>query len=71
MRCSRSRHPVIRIPIPYNACTSGMFTSVFQFYPTVGYMNSGAGYPWYGMTVGDTSGIYDDFSTLTGAPSKA
>lgn len=29
-------------------------------------MNSGQRYPWYGITVGDDSSIYDDFRLLTG-----
>lgn len=37
-----------------------------QLFPTLGYMQSGEGYPWYGLTVGDNSDIYTDFRTLTG-----
>lgn len=37
-----------------------------QLFPTVGFMDSGEGYPWYGYTVGDNSRIYTDFKRLTG-----
>lgn len=37
-----------------------------QLYPTVGFMDSGVGYPWYGLTVGDDSKVYSDFGRLTG-----
>lgn len=37
-----------------------------QLFPTVGFMDSGEGYPWYGYTVGDDSRIYGDFKILTG-----
>ena len=29
-------------------------------------MESGIGYPWYGLTVGDNSKVYSDFGRLTG-----
>ncbi|CAM9094590.1 unnamed protein product, partial [Laminaria digitata] len=35
-------------------------------FPTVGFMESGDGYPWYGLTVGDNSRIYTNFGDLTG-----
>lgn len=41
-------------------------TSLQQLFPTVGFMDSGEGYPWYGYTVGDDSRIYGDFKRLTG-----
>lgn len=37
-----------------------------QLYTTVGYMDSGDGYPWYGLTVGDPSTVSDDLRILTG-----
>lgn len=39
-----------------------------QLYPTVGYMDSGIGYPWYGMTVGENSRFFPDFRRITGKP---
>lgn len=39
-----------------------------QLFPTVGFMESGDGYPWYGLTVGDDSKIYTDFNFFTGEP---
>lgn len=41
-----------------------------QLYPTVGYMDSGEGYPWYGFTVGDNSTIYNDFGHIAGEHSS-
>ncbi|CBJ29591.1 conserved unknown protein [Ectocarpus siliculosus] len=35
-------------------------------FPTVGYMDSGDGFPWYGFTVGDNSEAFDDFRHMTG-----
>ncbi|CAM9424100.1 unnamed protein product, partial [Ectocarpus fasciculatus] len=35
-------------------------------YPTVGYMDSGNAYPWYGFTVGDNSEAFADFGHITG-----
>ncbi|CAN0511767.1 unnamed protein product [Ectocarpus sp. 12 AP-2014] len=35
-------------------------------FPTVGYMDSGDGFPWYGFTVGDNSEAFDDFRHVTG-----
>lgn len=39
---------------------------LMQLFPTMGFMESGNRYPWYGITVGDDARIYNQFGSLTG-----
>ncbi|CAM9315593.1 unnamed protein product [Choristocarpus tenellus] len=41
-------------------------TGVEGLYPTVGYVDSGMNYPWYGITVGDQARFYDEFRQYGG-----